>query len=83
MHNKLGELMGLDDEIILSDIEKSKWYLTIKHDPNVDKIYIIQSVINALKEEQFYLMGKQPYFGVIKLKNKLNQTLYPKYYEIQ
>jgi len=52
--------MGLDEEIILSDKEENNWYLTIKLNPNTNKIDIIRSIIKALKHEELRLTGKLP-----------------------
>ncbi len=52
--------MGLDEEIVMSDIDENNWYLTIKLNSKVKKVDIINSVIKALRQEELKLMGKLP-----------------------
>ena len=67
--------MGLDQEIILSDIEENNWYLTIRLNPKVNKVDIIKSVIKALRNEEFRLMGNLPRYKLNKQKFELHDLL--------
>ncbi len=67
--------MGLDDEIVLSDIFSNKWYLNIKYDPIENKLLIINSIINALENEKNRLMCDTHFLDFLKTKYDLNKWL--------
>jgi len=68
--------MGLDDEIILSDIFQNQWYLNIKHDPAENKLLIINSIINALENEKNRLMCDANFLDFLKTKYEWNKWLF-------
>jgi hypothetical protein len=68
--------MGLDDEIILSDIFHNQWYLNIKYDPKENKLLIINSIINALENEKNRLMCDAHFLDFLKTKYEWNKLLF-------
>ena len=67
--------MGLDDEIVLSDIFYNKWYMNIKYDPTENKLLIINAIINALENEKNRLMCDSNFLDYLKTKYEWNKKL--------